>query len=248
MNQPLRLTPHPKYRRTGQGHTGLWELSLSGQHPGRGMRASARTRAFALPGHLPAGPDAGRQAGCRDGAEHRGRGTRALERGRPEVRHVDGPGAGPGVHGRRGAGRRAGDATGLPARLSAGAGTEVRRPFSAALTSHSVRGRASVGALAVCSRCGPSYDVGDAEVLCLVRLARREGRLAGPVPRLSAPAPASRMRPGASCRAAWRPGGNSLAVQRLGQQSVTAFGSEARRSAPVIRAAGARNLGSSDDY
>jgi hypothetical protein len=54
-----------------------------------------------------------------------GRGTRTLERGWPEVQHVDGPGAGSEVRGRRGAGRRAGDATGLPARLPAGAGTEV---------------------------------------------------------------------------------------------------------------------------
>lgn len=35
------------------------------------------------------------------------------------------------------------------------------------------------GVVAVCFRCGPSYDVGDAEVPRLVHLAHREGRLAG---------------------------------------------------------------------
>jgi hypothetical protein len=32
---------------------------------------------------------------------------------------------------------------------------------------------------AVCSRCGPPYDVGDAEVPRLVHHVRRDGRLAG---------------------------------------------------------------------
>lgn len=71
-------------------------------------------------------------------------------------------------------------------------------PSRPPVTGHSVRGDASIGVVAVCSRCGPSYDVGDAEVPRLVHLVRREGRLAGAdFSRLSAHARASRMRSGA---------------------------------------------------
>jgi hypothetical protein len=60
-----------------------------------------------------------------------------------------------------------------------------------------------------------------------------------------------------ACPGAGRLGGRERDHSRLpsasgcsaaGSQSVTAFGSEVRRFAPVIRAAEARNLGPSDDY
>ena len=41
-----------------------------------------------------------------------------------------------------------------------------------------MRGHASIGVVAVFYRCGPSYDVGDAEVPRLMHHVRREGRLA----------------------------------------------------------------------
>jgi hypothetical protein len=81
--------------------------SRPGRRPGHGTRASPRTRGSSCGVILPATPGTGWQAGRRDGAEHRGRGTRTLERGRPEVQHVDGPGARPEIRGRRRAGKRA---------------------------------------------------------------------------------------------------------------------------------------------
>ena len=65
--------------------------SPPGRRPGHRTRASPRTPDPSCRVTLPASPDTGWQAGRRDGAEHRGRGTRTLERGRPEVQHVDGP-------------------------------------------------------------------------------------------------------------------------------------------------------------
>jgi hypothetical protein len=71
--------------------------------------------------------------------------------------------------------------------------------FSAARNGSFCAGHASIGVGAVCSRCGPSYDVGDAEVPRLVHLVRREGRLAGVDSPVVRTCPASRMRSGAGC-------------------------------------------------